>query len=398
MFTRHRPSLSTSSRARQRGLSLVMVAFVIGLMAMVALGVARSQLRSATEQTGYTFGNAIDLVSEAVNQYRTTNAGTLTFATPVLPGFANPMAPTIAELKAAGYLNTNVADTLAEGGAYSIAIDKTPAGCVGPSPTCNVWSRLSLANPLVDTSSGNPDIVRLSALISRIRESASYSVPGAPTTITGGNGAWTIPNPDPGNRPGILAVVAGLGGQDGPWLRVMDARNPDFRGPSVTGIQFDTIAKVIGTACSPQGAFASAADGIAYCNAGVWVLYNGQVATAGGACTTDGAMGHTPGGASLLCVSSIWRDHLTYGIRAVGYYAQNTTVPTPTCGAGLTPQAIVSGVSASVIIGANNPGNNTGSWQAEVDPTSWVVRIVGSDNSQAGTNARALVITLCTVT
>ena len=34
--------------------------------------------------------------------------------------------------------------------------------------------------------------------------------------------------------------------------------------------------------------------------------------------------------------------------------------------------------------------NNTGSFQAEINPVTWVVRIVGSDGSQAGTNARAL--------
>ena len=85
----------------------------------------------------------------------------------------------------------------------------------------------------------------------------------------------------------------------------------------------------------------------------------------------------------------------TYGFRGVGYYAHNAIVPQPTCGAGLSPQAAVSGVSASVIIGANNPGNNTGSWQADINAATWEVRIMGSDGSQAGTNARALVTTFC---
>lgn len=375
-----------------------MIAVVLAVFAIGLLGLARSQVRVAGERSGQALGLSIDAVSDSVNQYRTTNASALTLAVPVVPGFANAMAPTVAELKTAGYLNTNVSNTLAEYGAYNIAIFKSPVGCVGPSSTCNVWSRIHPANPIVDKANGQPDVAVLAALSGRVKESSSYSTQPTPGTIVGGNGGWSIPNPDAANRVGIFVVVAGLGGVDGPWLRVQDPRNPDFRGPSVTAIQFDTIHKVIGQACTPQGAFASAANGMAFCNGGVWVLYNGQVATPGGACSIDGAMGHSAAGASQLCVSGVWRDHLTYGFRGVGYYTQNEVVPQPTCGAGLTPAAVASAVSGSVIIGANNPGNNTGSFQAEINPSTWRVRIVGSDGSQAGTNARAMVTTLCVVT
>ena len=395
------PWLTTTAvrRARQRpqrGISLLSMAMVIGIVAMLMVGATRDRIRESTSQAGAVMGSGVALVAQAVEQYRTQNMGTLTMATPTIPDFANPMAPTTAELKAAGYLNVNVADTVGDAGTYTIALQKTPVGCVGPSATCNVWSRIHLSNPIVDPN-GLPNVTRLTALIARVQQSTSYSRAPTPASITGGGGAWTIPNPDPGGRPGILVIVAGLGGATEPWLRVQDPRNPDFRGP-VTAIQFDTIHKVIGSACTPQGAFASAVDGLAYCNAGVWVIYNGQVAAAGAACTIDGAMGHSAAGASLLCIDAIWRDHLTYGFRSIGYFAHNTVVPRPSCGPGLYAQAVVSGVSASVIIGGNNAGNNTGSWQAEIDPVTWLVRIVGSDTSQAGTNARALVTTVCAVT
>lgn len=386
------------NRSRQRGVSLVLMAIVLAIAAISLAGLARLRIHDADERSGLVMGSAIDLVSDGVNKYRTTNAGTLTYATPTIIGFANPMAPTVAELKAAGYINVNVSNTLADAGAYNIAITKSPVGCVGPSPTCSVWSRISLANPIVDKATSQPDVARLSALISRIKESASYSANPTPATIVGANGAWSIPNPDATSRTGILVVVAGLGSDDGPWLRVQDPRDPDFRGTSVTGMQFRTLNKAIGAACSPNGAFATLANGIAYCSGGVWTLYRGEVATGNTACTVDGAMAATTTGASLICVSSLWRDHLTYGFRSVGYYAHNTTVPKPSCGAGLTAEAVVSGVSASVIIGANNPGNNTGSWQADINATTWLVRIVGSDGSTAGTNSRALVTTFCAAT
>lgn len=383
------------SRSAQRGVSLVLIALVLGVLAVGLVGFGRSQVRTASERAGQSVGSAIEAVSDAVNQYRTTNAATLSSATPTVPGFANPMVPTIAELKTNLYLNANVADSLGDYGAYNIAILKNPAGCIGPATNCQVWSRINPVNPIVDKRSNTPDVAMLAGLISRLGEAASYSAAPTPATIVGGNGAWSIANPDGANRAGILVVVAGLGGSDGPWLRVQDTRNPDFRGPSVTGIQFDTEHKTIGAACTPQGAFASAAQGIVYCNAGVWVLYAGELGTGAGACNAEGKMGYTSAGRSLICVANVWRDHLTYGFRGVGYYAHNAIVPQPTCGAGLSPQAAVSGVSASVIIGANNPGNNTGSWQADINAATWEVRIMGSDGSQAGTNARALVTTFC---
>jgi len=386
---------ATGGPKTQRGVSLVLLAMVIGVLAVGLVGLGRSQIREASERAGKTVGSSIEAVSDAVNQYRTTNAATLSSATPSVAGFANPMAPTVSELKSNGYLNVNVADTLGDYGAYNIAILKNPAGCIGPATNCQVWSRINPVNPIVDKRTNTPDVAMLAGLISRIGESASYSAAPTPATIVGGNGAWSIANPDATSRAGILVVVAGLGGSDGPWLRVQDTRNPDFRGPSVTGTQFDTGLKTIGAACTPHGAFASSAQGLAFCFSGVWVLYAGEIGGAAGACDTEGKMGYTNAGRSLICVSNIWRDHLTYGFRGVGYYAHNSVVPQPTCGAGLTPQAVVSGVSASVIIGANNPGNNTGSWQADINATTWQVRIMGSDGSQAGTNARALVTTFC---
>lgn len=70
----------------------------------------------------------------------------------------------------------------------------------------------------------------------------------------------------------------------------------------------------------------------------------------------------------------------------------------PVCGVGLTPVATISSTSASVIIGANNPGNNTGSFISNIDAATNMVSITGSNGSQAGTNARALVLTSCVPT
>ena len=109
-------------------------------------------------------------------------------------------------------------------------------------------------------------------------------------------------------------------------------------------------------------------------------------------------MGVTATGESLICVNSAWRDHRTYGYSTTAYYAHDTIVTQPTCGVGLTPVATTSAVAASVIIGANNPGNNTGSLEAAIDPSRWRLTITGSTGVAAGTGAKALVVSSCAPT
>ena len=379
----------------QRGISLPAMAFALAVVAIILVAITQQRVRAANELAGRSLGATLNELGRAVELYRTTHLATLTGALPVtVAGFADPYAPTTAELQAAGFLAPAVNMPAAD---YTIALTRSPVGCVAPADDpCTVWSRSSLVAPVLNPD-GTVPADRLNALVARITSSnASFSGPPNPATITGGDGTWVIANPDPAARSGIVVLVNGLGGAGEPWLRVGDTRNPDFRGPSVTGTQFDTAHKIPGDACTPQGAFASAANAIVYCNAGIWTVYNGPINVGATACTEEGAMGVTAAGASLICVASLWRDHLTYGFRGVGEYAHGQTVPRPACGVGLAPFAVVSTQGASVIIGTNNPGNNSGSFQSRIDPATWLVEIVGATNVQAGQNARATVTTSCT--
>jgi Tfp pilus assembly protein PilX len=386
-----------SARALQRGFSLVTVALVLGVVALALVGVSRYAVSASSRSAGLNMGSVFNEIAKGVNQYRSANLIALTSATPTIAGFASPMAPTIAELKTAGYISTNLSSTFGEFGTYNVRIFTTPSGCVGPSSTCNVYSVLWPTNPVTDPTTGKPDVVRLSALISQLtEESGSYSTATTPGSITGGNGGWSITNPDSTQRAGILVAVAGLGGSGFPYLVVGDTRNPDFQN-LVSGSAFNTPTnQTIGGACTTNGSFGTASTGIAYCYNNIWVLYDSQQATAGAACTgVDGTHGQAANGAGLICISSKWRDEVTYGFRGEAYYSNGQTAAQPTCGAGLLPKAVVSAVSASVIIGTNNPGNNTGSFQAVINSSTWKVTITGSDGSTAGTNAQALVTTFC---
>lgn len=376
-------------RFAARGFLLVIMAFTLAVLALIGVGATRSRILVEKDRAGAAQGNTLNIVADAVNKYRTTHARELTAATPVIPGFANPMAPTIAELQGVGYLSSVVSPTLGTAGAYRITINRLPAGCVGPSNNCTTWSLITLANPIVDPERETPDIAYLSAMLSRVATPAGYSAPPDPTVIVGAGNGWQIPNPDPQRRQGIVAVVGGLGANTTPYLTVEDPRDPVFLGPQVTANAFGTLPKTLGSPCTRQGDFASGSGAIMFCNAGQWIAYNGPLASAGAACTTEGLVAYTADGVPLSCTNGVYRDAATAGVRSAGYYGSGAVVAQPRCGAGLTPSAVVATVAATVV-----SVNNTGSFSASIDPSTWRVSIVDTNGTSAA-GGLALVVTMC---
>lgn len=270
-----------SKNRHQRGVSTTTVAFAIAVIAISLVGWSRKQLNSAQEKAGASLGYSINQVSLGVDNYRFTYLKTLTTATPAVTGFANPMAPTVAELKAKGLITASVFDTLPDGNAYRIQVVKQPVGCVGPSTLCNVYSILSLTEPIVEDN-GNPSVIRLGALIAAIQDSASFSTSQAPTTITGGNGAWVVPNPDTAQRAGILVVIGGLGGSGSLYLYPGDPRDANWSGNSTTAGYGKVSAGpgqtvVSGDVCTdPTGAYRNDTVGrILSCQGGKWTATDG---------------------------------------------------------------------------------------------------------------------------
>src|SRR6218665_192530 len=131
------------------------------------------------------------------------------------------------------------------------------------------------------------------------------------------------------------------------------------------------------------------------CSNGLWQPGNGLAyAAEGDSCAEDADFGLTTGNVALVCSNGKWVSQAQIGLRSAAYYQHGATVPHPACRAGLSPSAVLAAVSASNIIGANNTGNNTGSFQANID-SWWGVTITGSDGAPAGNNAMALVLSYC---
>ena len=212
----------------QRGFSYITLAVFLVVFSGMLLTFQKMMLNSATAQSGQSQGALLNQVAVAVSMYKAQNLATLTGAAPAVAGFANPMNPRVAELKAQGYLNANVQNAWPDGNTYNIVIART-AGCFVPGQVCSVQSVINMTNPILDANN-LPNLVKLGALGGQVSFPTSWSLPPNPGNITGGNGGWAIPNPDPANRVGIVVVVDGLGGAGNQYLSVGDPRDPNFQG------------------------------------------------------------------------------------------------------------------------------------------------------------------------
>lgn len=465
----------------QRGNALVYTLVAAALFAFALRGYTLSQIDSRVREQGGAESTSAQVVANAAAAYVQEQYASLqpNPATPVTKNgytLVASMSPTIADLNSLGYLSATQARAIATAGTWKLSLTRTPTGCVGAA--CDITGLLWLDTPVRVGTEINGTWI--GGFLAKGQGNAGYSRVQSPTLISGPN--WSVANPDPSQRSGIVAVRFGFGASGlGQFARLNENRPVNFTNTfaagtttlaslstpgsisatgtisatgsvssagtvtgtggvaagsgtggcarvqmtaggqvlvndancntkvtldgatgnvtalgDVSGNQFVTpIQKVYGGACTVAGAIGTSSNGIAFCYGGVWVPYSGQQATGNTACTSSGAIAQSSSGASLICVAGLWRDEVTFGWRGAAYYAHNQTVPQPTCGSGLYPRAVISGVSASVIIGSNNPGNNTGSWQVNIDPSTWLVTITGSDGSQAGTNARALVTSFC---
>jgi len=199
--------MKISTMRRQHGNFLITAAISVAVMGLVGIGSARNVINKTNEAVGATHGRLLADVQGVVGTYLTTYYATLS-NNGSISGVANPLAPTVVELQALGLTNANLSMSAAQGGAYNIVITKVPSTCVAPN--CNLTAKIWYANPFIDTLNNRIDLAKLGAAVAAGNGDIGYSLPSAPGTIAG-SGGWSTANPDPAQRPGILAAVTGYG-------------------------------------------------------------------------------------------------------------------------------------------------------------------------------------------
>lgn len=197
----------TKKTPLQIGFTLVELMITVAISTMLlAAGVwIKNELYQIDKATSQ--GTHLATLTNSVGTYATVYHNNLVNNT-AIAGYTNIYAPTIAELRTAGYVPANFNATSDYGFAYSIAVARYPTGCTAPN--CDITILVCVNGSITDPRSGLVDGPALGSAAQKAGQDAGYSTPSVPGTITGLAAAWTTANPA-GNVPGVLCMRAGYG-------------------------------------------------------------------------------------------------------------------------------------------------------------------------------------------
>jgi hypothetical protein len=323
-------SLRRQRRSAQLGYLLVELALVLIITSFITTRQFGEVARAIeTAQAKATAQYAVELQS-AVNVYALTNLVALKQSAPV-PGFANAMQPTVAELLAAKFLPSGFPPVSPLGLLFRPVLT---TNC--PAPACVVtgqaYTTKSLRDPDGDVMTGV-----LSDAVSAIGIDGSMSLVESPALLTSlGGGATANPM---GNMPGILSIRIGSGSGimavlsqyyklDGttPLAATMDANNNDItnikdlqvmgtsttNNLTVTGDATLTLSALPDAACTAgqEGMIRrnQAGDGLVACSSGKWNVVGNAISgiADGSPCAQAGQVGTTAAGVAFVCNGAFW--------------------------------------------------------------------------------------------
>jgi len=356
------------------------------------------------------------------------------------PRFADPMVPTLAELRTLGHLPNSFPNTTPAGQSVLIQVRRDATRC--PGVGCRVEALIHTSTAFRGAS-GDIDYQAAALAVSAMEGWGGAAWFDQPGKIRGT--AFTQDNPVSSSAGGIVGVMAML--DTSMWnqfVRMGDDRDPALQGNlSVVGA---TSTQRLGiresvepnSACIPTN-FANAANpaltpvsltdnveyaktttgGLATCVGGAWRSI-AVVAQLGAACGTsaypEGTTGVDVTGTGLLCRDGTWSSlsqWLSREVRMASYLIPaalsgaktNNTLPKPTCGSSggvpgtpfleVVPQSIQNR-GAFTLVGTRNGDNISVSGTMTLDPTNFPASSVGA-NWSVGVppNSQAFVHTFC---
>lgn len=187
---------------KQKGFSLLEAAVVIMIMGMAIVGFAeyQSKERLNTEKTlaGAELNSKANVINAYIAKYGSQLAGAQ-----AIPGVANPLQPTLAELSALGFTQANGKPRFS-GGDYVVELARVPSGCVPPN--CNIEGIIRTSSPVKDKD-GKVDLLLANSIASAAGADGASSTSDNPSKLTGPDAAWSLTNSV--NTAGIVGVRVG---------------------------------------------------------------------------------------------------------------------------------------------------------------------------------------------
>ncbi|WP_454697062.1 prepilin [Achromobacter aegrifaciens] len=203
-----------------------------------------------------------------------------------VPLFANPLAPTLGELRGLGLLPADFPERSSMGFSAQIRIARSQA-C--PGERCRMDGLVYSATPLLKTGTQSIDLTGIAAVIDAAGGYGGAVWPATPALVRGA--AFSFANPvasgGPAYAPGTLALWAGAGA-GGPdmerYVRIRDTRDPQLQGELsvASSAQVGSYLKVGARASAGQqcgvanGTMATSEQGeLLTCQSQVWAQASG---------------------------------------------------------------------------------------------------------------------------
>ena len=325
-------SRAPAARLPQRGFSLPGLVMALALSAMAAIWASGQVVQRIEDAAARAAGVWLTQIRLAVVEVLERHAAVLGRGDAPRsekgdPLFADPLAPTVGELRGMGLLPADFPDRSAMGFASQIRMVRSQA-C--PGERCRVDGLVYSATPLLKTGTQAPDLTGIATAIEAAGGYGGAVWPASPALVRGA--AFSFANPlapgGPAYAPGTLALWAGAG-TGGPdlerYVRIRDTRDPQLQGELsvAASAQVGSYLKV--------GARASAGQQCSVANGTVATSEQGELLT----CQSRvwGAASGGFGGAF-----SINSRYGCYDTR--GTWRPNPRSGTCSCPAGYTPMVV----------------------------------------------------------
>jgi len=228
----------------QGGFSLVGLAVALALTSMIAIWASNQLVQRIEDAAARSTGVWLMQVRQAMAQTLQRHFDALSKGGPLVgeggaPLFADPFAPTVAELRTQAYLPADFPARTAMGFGVRVHIVRHDA-C--PGPRCRLDALVYSDTPVLKKGTHAPDLVGISTIIDAAQGYAGAVWPEAPGRVRGP--AFSFPNPlanAPPYAAGTVALWAGIGGQAEtsvqpvmpdltPYVKIGDARDPSLAG------------------------------------------------------------------------------------------------------------------------------------------------------------------------
>lgn len=211
---------------RQGGFTLIELIVTLAIGAVIAATINSTKvIETAENAIAEGTGEYLMVLREGLSQYQLINYAALEQNDPV-PGYVDPLNPTIQELKAGNLLNGGTPVVGPMGFIPTLSIGRN--NC--PGAACQITAMARTPGSFTVPRTGATPRYDLAITASNVmRGTYGISYPGDEGNLRGAT--FNVPNPAVGQPGAVLATVAFLNASFfNQFLRVQDTRDPDFQG------------------------------------------------------------------------------------------------------------------------------------------------------------------------